>query len=136
MPCTSILSLRLYSIVASIPSRMNEEEEELGGYKILKHTMISCNTYSLHYSAELWDSPFEFNPDRYLKDKNIKLASWLPFGMGNHLCIGKGFSISEQAVFLALLFRDYEVSVKEEMTIGREFLFAPKPYTLYLKKRN
>lgn len=54
--------------------------------------------------------------------------------VGGHLCLGKPFSLLEQVVFLGLLLRDYKVSVREELKISTGGIFAPEPYTLYLKK--
>ncbi len=133
--CVIKESMRYYPIVHSIPSRIAAKEEELNGYQIPQGTMLMCNTYSLHFSTELWDTPYSFLPERFLEEKSIKAGSWLPFGLGSHLCLGKGFSLLEQAVFLASLLKEYTVSVREEMEVCKEFLFAPKPYTLYLKKK-
>ncbi len=136
MNCFIKESLRYYPIVSAVPPRVAQEDDNFLGYAIPKGTLVVCNTIGLHFSEELWDNPREFKPERFMEEKSIKTASWLPFGLGAHLCIGKNFSLLEQNIFLALLLKDYEVSVDGKMEFEKNFLLTPKQYSLYLKPRN
>ncbi len=129
-------SLRYYPIVYAVPSRMNVQDENILGHHVPKGTTIIINTIGLHFSPDLWDEPNEFRPERFLEEKTIKTASWLPFGMGSHLCLGKNFSLFEQAVFLAMLLKDYDVEVNETLRYAKTIFLTPEKYTLCLKPRN
>lgn len=53
--------------------------------------------FNCRRSAELWDSPDEFNPDRFgpldgpMPNEVTEDFKYLPFGGGKRKCIGEGF---------------------------------------------
>lgn len=59
------------------------------GYRIEKDTFIFLNNYELNMSDELWISPKEFMPERFLRDGRLhKPEHFLPFGGGRRSCMG------------------------------------------------
>ncbi|KAG2225134.1 hypothetical protein INT45_011817, partial [Circinella minor] len=70
---------------------------EYQGYLIPKGTVILPNTYTLCRSAEFYDKPEEFIPDRYINDlspysvsvnANIEIRDQYTFGWGRRMCPG------------------------------------------------
>jgi cytochrome P450 len=63
----------------------------------------------LHRHQTLWDSPELFNPARFLGENrnNINKFAYLPFGVGQHLCVGMGFAMSEMLHLVAKLLAAY-----------------------------
>jgi cytochrome P450 len=65
----------------------------------------------------LSDSPaLYFDPDRWLDEKNQKLASWTAFGAGGRVCPGKEFANIELTAAMATLFKLYSL----ELVVVRE----------------
>lgn len=61
----------------------------ISGYKIEKDTFIFLNNYDLNMSEELWTSPKEFMPERFVQNsKLLKPEHFLPFGGGRRSCMG------------------------------------------------
>ncbi len=97
-------SLRLYPAVP-ILSRLAAETVSLGGYKIPKNAHLMLSVWSMQRDARWFDDPLQFRPDRFLPEhqQQMKPHSFLPFGAGVHVCIGRQLAMQEAAVMLATL---------------------------------
>lgn len=85
------------------------EEDIKGDITILAKSVLFLNTWQLHRHKTLWDSPEAFIPDRFLggaRDK-IDRFQYLPFGVGQRVCIGQRFAMQEAVILIALLARNY-----------------------------
>lgn len=68
--------------------------------------------YATRYEDGRWPKePDTYNPDRFLTEEGRKTGSWVPFGLGPHVCLGRNLSIIEAKIFLATLARHFDVSV-------------------------
>jgi cytochrome P450 len=68
-------------------SRQAVEDCVVNGYHVPKGTMFSMLSVVLHNSAEFYDEPEKFKPERWLKENeneksNNNAAPWYPFGAG------------------------------------------------------
>lgn len=54
-------------------------------------TPIYVNAIGMHYNPQHFPDPLKFDPDRFLKenDNDIKSLTYIPFGEGPRMCIGK-----------------------------------------------
>lgn len=62
----------------------------------------------------LWSHPDDFDPDRYDTDaarQSLKQA-YLPFGMGQRVCLGAAFALQEATLILAALCRDFRLQAE------------------------
>lgn len=61
------------------------------GFKIPKNTCIVPEISCVLYDEQAFPKPFEFNPNRFLNEKNelIKIDEFIPFSIGKRACIGK-----------------------------------------------
>lgn len=79
----------------------------INGYFIPEDTTVFVNLYSLTRDERFWEEPENFNPDRFLNDKNeIRedlLDKYYPFGLGKRRCFGEHLSRLELFIFIANL---------------------------------
>jgi cytochrome P450 len=112
-------SLRMYPPVAFLPPRVNKNEFSVNGIHIPKHSIILIETFHIQNSINYWQNPSEFNPYRFFENSNSAKSphpttSWSPFGAGERMCSGLGFSMMEQRITLALLLLNYELEFSQE----------------------
>lgn len=76
---------------------------EIGGIKVDERTGIFIPIYAIHRHRTLWDEPDRFDPDRFEPQvaKARHRFAYLPFGGGQRVCIGMGFSMLEAVAILA-----------------------------------
>ncbi|KXN73116.1 cytochrome P450 [Conidiobolus coronatus NRRL 28638] len=112
-------SLRMYPPVAFLPPRVNKNELIVNGIHIPKHSIIVVETFHIQNSTKYWQNPSEFNPYRFFESSDSAKSphpatSWSPFGAGERMCSGSGFSMMEQRISLALLLLNYELEFSQE----------------------
>ncbi|KAH6910222.1 cytochrome P450 [Coprinopsis sp. MPI-PUGE-AT-0042] len=90
---------------------MSEKDDEYNGYHIPAGTVILPNTWAIMHSSESFEEPFEFKPDRFMKDGKLDSSALDPdvaaFGYGRRICPGRHFSndaLSLMAVSLLACF--------------------------------
>lgn len=134
-----IEALRLYPEPPVIIRRALKETElpqggSAGPVKLVKGTDVFISTWNLHRSAELWDRPAEYHPERFLSEfRNEGVRGWkgftprmggglypsevdadfafLPFGGGNRKCVGDQFAMMEATVTLAMLLKKIDFTM-------------------------
>jgi len=74
--------------------------------------MILAN-YVMHRTERLWDDPLAFDPDRFIRQPELrkKGAPFMPFGGGPRICVGAAFAVMEAVMVLTSLVRDYEINI-------------------------
>ena len=88
-------SMRLYPPVWAL-FRQNEEEVRYEDEVLLANTYVMIDVYSLHRQPEQWEEPLTFNPNRFSKTGTKGMAfTYLPFGQGQRMCIGKPLAMRE-----------------------------------------
>ena len=89
--------------------RQAKEEDSFGGITVPKKGILFLNTWILHRHETLWDRPGAFVPERFLGKarESIGRFDYLPFGVGERVCIGQRFAMQEAAILIALLARHY-----------------------------
>ncbi|KAH9611882.1 hypothetical protein KSS87_003721 [Heliosperma pusillum] len=70
-----------------------------GGFKFLKGCKIFWTPYSTNTDPKYFDDPEKFDPSRF--EKSVPAPySYVPFGAGSHMCVGKDFVRIVTLVFL------------------------------------
>ena len=63
-------TMRLYPPAPGLSARQAVKDDELGGVKIPKGSMVSVSSWVLHRHRTLWDDPDTFDPDRFLPERS------------------------------------------------------------------
>lgn len=131
-------SLRMYPEPPLLIRRALEDDVLPAGgagfeTKVMRGTDIFLALYNIHRSAEFWENPDTFDPDRFTRPhSNPQRADWagytpapnalypnevhsdfayLPFGAGSRKCVGDQFACMEAAVTLAMVLRRFDLSL-------------------------
>jgi cytochrome P450 len=121
-------TMRLYPPIWHF-GRMNINEDEVGGYtfKPKSHFRISC--YTIHRNPKYWKDPDRFDPERFspVNIKNHVPGSFIPFGYGPRLCVGRNFAMMEITLIIAMLYQKYIIKVKDANQIKILALLMLRP---------
>ncbi len=103
-------SMRLYP-PAWISDRVALEDDEFGAFSFPGNSTIITVFRLLHRDPSVWESPDEFIPERFNKDRFTKeqSRSYYPFGAGPRLCIGNNFALAEMALFLRKFLQKFQL---------------------------
>jgi cytochrome P450 len=108
-------ALRLYP-PAWLITRKALAHGELGGRVVPAGSLVIMSPWLLHRHPSLWRTPEEFRPSRFI-DEVIDRSSFLPFGAGPRMCIGRDFAYVEGVLMLARLAAAFEVSLSDGSTM-------------------
>lgn len=89
-------TLRLYPIVpfldrvVSLPSgKKSYSLEPFSNVELPDQTPVFISAFSLHRDPQYFKNPTEFNPERFLGQRDFNEFAFLPFGNGPRVCIGE-----------------------------------------------
>ncbi len=95
-------ALRLYP-PAWLITRRALQDVTLGGRAVPAGAILILSPYLVHRHPELWPAPESFDPERFLTRIDPGRASFIPYGAGPRLCIGRDFATVEGTMILAAL---------------------------------
>jgi cytochrome P450 len=101
-------SLRLYP-PAWVVTRTALADDVVAGVDVPAGTLVIVCTWALHRDPAVWEAPGEFRPDRFLAGARPPSGSYVPFGAGPRLCIGRDLALVEEVLVLATLLRGHTV---------------------------
>ena len=95
----------------------------LGKQEIKADDVVIMSQWVMHHDARFYDTPLQFQPERWLLNPKQALPryAYFPFGGGNRICIGEHFAITEAIAVLAMIARKWKV-----MPINKD-MSTPKP---------
>lgn len=106
-------TLRRYPPLPVIP-RIAGEDFEWGGYRIPARAMVVVSPIHTHHMEAWWSDPERFDPGRFSPDRaedQRHTHSWIPFGGGPHMCLGRRFAEAQVRLVMHQLVRRYRWSV-------------------------
>jgi cytochrome P450 len=109
-------TLRLYPPVF-MTGRLAKQSHEICGTTVPKGSMIFFPFWLLHRSPRLWAKPARFDPSRFLSGAEQDRFAYLPFGIGQHVCIGAQLAISEVTLAIALLVQKFTIAIKGDRPV-------------------
>jgi cytochrome P450 len=97
-------AMRLYPPAWAM-GRRSTKAVDLGPYKIPPGAHFFFSQYVMHRSAEFWDEPEAFRPERHTPEAKAERPRFVyfPFGGGRRQCIGEGFAWMEGVISLATI---------------------------------
>lgn len=129
--------LRLYPPVSNLSKICTAETEFPGiknhNLKIDKGMVVLIPVYEIHRNSEYYENPETFNPDRFLPEnggvkKYEENGMYLAFGAGPRVCIGKRFAKTQLKHALAVIVRNFEISLSD--TMNDDIKFDPSQFIL------
>jgi cytochrome P450 len=96
-------TLRVRPVVVDVARRL-QRDVELGGWRLPAGTLVLPAIAAVHVRPDLYPSPHEFRPERFL-DGSPESYAWIPFGGGVRRCIGASFAQVEMRVVLREVLR-------------------------------
>ncbi len=122
-------SMRLFPPAWTV-GRLATAEHEFGGYLIPPKSLVLASQFVMHRDARFWENAEDFQPERWEK-LSIKEAGnkfiYFPFSKGIRNCIGEGFAWMEGVLLLAILGRNWNLSLAPEQKIGLQAMITLRP---------
>jgi cytochrome P450 len=106
-------ALRIRPVIPGIGRVVRGEPFELGGYAIPPGVEINPSIGMIHRRADVYDSPADFRPERFLEDEPPDTYTWIPFGGGVRRCLGASFALFEMRVAIQRVLERAELVAAE-----------------------
>jgi len=121
-------SMRLYPPVPLV-SRRVIEDDEIGGYRIPKDSLVFLSPYITHRDPRVWPEPKVFDPDRFSSErvKSIPKIAYFPFLAGPRQCIGKGVAMMETTILVAAIAQYYRFEPAPGFVVETDVAVALRP---------
>ncbi|CAM6096193.1 unnamed protein product [Calypogeia fissa] len=101
-------TLRIKSPVALGVPHSTTHDCNLAGYDIPAKTDIIVHAGSLANDEEIWDSPQDFRPERFLSLTIEQRHAFIPFGLGKRICPGMYMGLLQVQMTVARLVQAFE----------------------------
>ena len=107
-------TMRLYPPVPQI-ARSVAKPVRLAGLTLNRGDHVSIAIEPIHHSDKLWHNPSCFNPDRFTDEETAAhhRYQYLPFGGGQHICIGTRLALWEAQVILSTLTERFDLAMPD-----------------------
>ncbi|SEK55019.1 cytochrome P450 / NADPH-cytochrome P450 reductase [Sphingomonas palmae] len=107
------------------------------GWRMRKDRPVNIFTPGLHRAPDVWDSPEEFDIDRWLPEAEAARHphAYKPFGNGERACIGRQFAMVEAKIALAMLLRAFAISDPHSYTLRVKETLSIKPDDFTMRVR-
>ena len=96
-------TLRVRPVVVDVARKLTRETE-VAGWRLPAGTLVLPAIAVMHARPDLYDSPEEYRPERFL-DSETESYAWIPFGGGVRRCIGASFAQVEMRTVLREVLR-------------------------------
>jgi cytochrome P450 len=105
-------AMRLYPPIFVL-MRCNQEEDEVGGYRIPAKSNVVICPYVTHRHPEFWDNPEGFDPERFTPERSAgrHRTAYLPFAVGPRKCIGDTFAMLEMQMIVAMAVQRFRLKL-------------------------
>jgi cytochrome P450 len=130
-------TLRLYPPVPALIRRI-ARSTTLGGYEIPAASRVLISIYNIHRHPEFWERSVRFEPERFSAERRASHhdLAYIPFGAGQHKCIGNNLAVLEGSLLLAMIAQRYELDLAPGHPVEREVAVTMRPKEgLFMKLR-
>ncbi|ANE35946.1 cytochrome p450 family protein [Campylobacter iguaniorum] len=103
-------ALRLYPPVGFF-ARQTAKDIVIRDKTLKKGSGIVVAPWLIHRHDEYWENPHEFRPERH--NESISKEKYMPFGLGERVCIGQGFAMQEAIIMLANILREFKLELQD-----------------------
>lgn len=109
-------TLRINPVAMLTFPRETVEPVELLGHKLAPKTIVWGCIYLLHQREDLYPSPREFKPERFL-ERQYSPYEFMPFGGGVRRCIGDALAQYELKLAIATILKNYDLTLTENTPV-------------------
>ncbi|OKK22033.1 cytochrome [Streptomyces sp. CB00455] len=104
----------------------------LGGVAIPAGAEVAYSPYALHRDPALFRDPMAFDPDRWQEDAKDRPRDhrYVPFGAGQHKCIGDSFAVAEILTAVATVASRWRLTPAPGVTVREVPAGIPQPSEL------
>ncbi len=107
-------ALRLFP-PAWVLTRRAERDDVVCGVALPAGSLVVISPWLVHRRATEWPQPLVFDPGRFAAERSTTpRGSYLPFGVGPRLCIGRDFAVVEAVLVLATVLRGHRVTLPRD----------------------
>lgn len=126
----------------AFPHSVTSDDVFFHGYKIPKDVPVLFNLESVLKDPTLFDTPMQFNPERFLDadGKVFRPKEFIPFGIGRRICLGEAVAKMELFLFLTAMLKQFDFVLQDwqsepdlEGVLGATY--APKPFKVRALER-
>jgi cytochrome P450 len=96
-------TLRVRPVIVDVARKLTRETE-VAGWTLPAGTLVLPAIAAIHMRPDLYPSPREFRPERFLTE-GAESYAWIPFGGGVRRCIGASFAQVEMRIVLREVLR-------------------------------
>jgi cytochrome P450 family 135 len=96
-------TLRVRPVIVDVARKLTRDTE-VAGWRLPAGTLVLPAIAVLHARPDLYESPAEFRPERFV-DGGAESYGWIPFGGGVRRCIGASFAQVEMRTVLREVLR-------------------------------
>jgi cytochrome P450 len=108
----------------------------LGGYDLPGGTLVAPCVYLVHNSAEIYDDPGSFVPERFL-ERRAAVPTWIPFGGGARRCLAASYAEQEMKRVVRTVLEEVEltpVESRSERVSRAAIAFSPAQHGLVVAR--
>ncbi|XP_060658433.1 cytochrome P450 4p1-like [Drosophila nasuta] len=104
-------TMRMFPSVPSMGRQTVRETELTNGLILPARTQVTLHVYDIHRNSKHWDSPDEFQPERFLPEnsKDRHTYAFIPFSAGQRNCIGQKFAMLEMKTLLIVVLKHFKI---------------------------
>ena len=120
-------ALRLYPPAFTL-ARRAIHDDIAGGIVIPARAVILIAPWVLHRHRTLWTDPGTFDPSRFLAPAPPPdRFAYLPFGIGQRVCIGAQFALTEATLVLATMVRTFRIGRADDAPVTPRAIVTTQP---------
>lgn len=102
-------------------------DNELGGYRLPKLTLVGACMSVVHRDPRWWPDPDRYDPSRFIDPEQVRARprlAFMPFSSGQHFCLGTTMAYLAAQFFLTILFQRYRLSLPDGWQPEPRFTFS------------
>lgn len=121
-------TMRIYPSIVLLLRRV-DSDLSIDEHLFEKNSYTLVNLYNLHRDPAYWDAPEQFRPERFLgaERDNISKHTYLPFGIGQRVCIGNHFAMMEAMLILTQLIQAFRFEYKSSQPPQARLAISLRP---------
>jgi cytochrome P450 len=106
--------------------RKVSKDTELDGYLLKAGRIAIVSIFNLHHHPEFWPQAEQFDPGRFLTAESRRFA-FMPFGMGERVCIGNHFAMQESLLLLSMIVQHFDLQLLDAGEVEIEMAVSLRP---------